>query len=152
MKQFLLKQRQVFFFAVAGALSAVVEIGTFKIFSVWIPKFLPAEAQVFGLHFPLSNIFSTGLAIIFNYYLSIWFVFERGRHSKKREFAYFMLLSVATTFLSLLFFQLFFKIVFTKPFDAGVFVFSPEILSKIAAIIVVSAVNYSMKKRLIFNG
>lgn len=152
MKQFLLKQQQVFFFAVAGALSAVIEIGTFKLFSIWIPQFFPAEQHIFGLNFPFSNIMSTGLAIIFNYYLSIWFVFERGRHSKKREFAYFVLLSVATTFLSLMFFQIFFKYLITKPVDVGLFVFSPEILSKIAAIVVVSAVNYSMKKRLIFNG
>lgn len=152
MKQFLLKQQQVFFFAVAGALSAVVEIAAFKLFSVWIPRFFTHEEHFLGLNFPLSNLFSTGLAIIFNYYLSIWFVFQRGRHSRRREFAYFMTLSVATTFLSLMFFQVFFKFLITEPVDTGFFVFSPEILSKVAAIVVVSAVNYSMKKRLIFNG
>jgi hypothetical protein len=36
--------------------------------------------------------------------------------------------------------------------DLGVFVLSPEILSKISAIILVSVLNYSVKKKVIFNG
>jgi len=152
MKKFILKQKQILFFIIAGGLSAVLEIGSFKIFSVYLPQIFSQETNFHGIHFPLSNIFSTSCGIISNYFFSIWFVFERGKHSKNREFAYFMGISVLSTFLSLAFFQIFFRFVFTHNLDAGFFVFSPEILSKIAAIVLVSVLNYSVKKKVIFNG
>lgn len=152
MKQLLLKQKQVFFFIIAGALSAVVEIGSFKVLSVHLPKMISLEPDFHGIHFPFSNVFSTTLGIITNYFLSIWFVFERGKHSKRREFAYFMSVSFLSTILSLTFFQIFFNFFFNNNIDLGFFVFSPEMLSKIAAILLVSILNYSVKKRVIFNG
>lgn len=152
MKKLLLKQKQIMFFIIAGGLSAVVEIGAFKFLSVIIPNFFEAEKNLFGIHFPFSNILSTTIAIIFNYFLSIWFVFERGKHSKKREFTYFMVLSFFTTFLSLFFFQIFYNFVFTDNFNVEIFTFSPEMISKIAAILIVSVLNYTLKKRLVFNG
>lgn len=152
MKQLLLKQKQVLFFIVAGGLSAIVEIGSFKLFSVNIPKIYPQETDFRGVHFPLSNIFSTTCGIIFNYFLSIWFVFERGKHSKKREFTYFMFISFLSTFLSLFFFQIFFSYIFKSNINVVFITLSPEIISKIAAIILVSMLNYSVKKNVIFNG
>lgn len=152
MKHLLLKQKQVLLFVFAGGLSAVVEIGLFKVFSIFLPQIFSWETDWHGVHFPLSNVLSTTFAIITNYFLSIWFVFERGKHSKKREFLYFMIISFISTVLSLAFFQVFFRFVFLTNIDAGFFVFSPEILSKIFAIITVSILNYSIKKRVIFNG
>lgn len=152
MKELLLKQKQVLFFVIAGALSAVVEIGSFKILSVYLPLFFFQENNFHGIHFPLSNIFSTTCGIITNYFLSIWFVFERGKHSKRKEFAYFMVLSFFSTLLSLSFFQIFFRLVFRENIDLIFFVFSKEMLSKIAAIVLVSVLNYSLKKKIIFNG
>lgn len=152
MKELLLKHRQVLLFVVAGALSAVVEIGSFKIFSVYLPRVFSQENNFHGIHFPLSNIFSTSCGIITNYFLSIWFVFERGKHSKKREFAYFMFVSFFSTILSLTFFQIFFRFMFTAHLDLGIIVISKEILSKIAAILLVSVLNYTVKKKVIFNG
>ena len=152
MKELLLKHKQVLLFVVAGALSAVVEIGSFKIFSVYLPNIFSQENNFHGIHFPLSNIFSTSCGIITNYFLSIWFVFERGKHSKKREFAYFMFVSFFSTILSLTFFQIFFRFMFTAHLDLGIIVISKEILSKIAAILLVSVLNYTVKKKVIFNG
>ncbi|KIA89627.1 GtrA family protein [Kaistella jeonii] len=152
MKELLLKQRQILLFAFAGALSAIVEIGTFKIFSVHLPQVFSHETNFHGIHFPLSNIFSTSCGIITNYFLSIWFVFERGKHSKNKEFAYFMGISFLSTIVSLSFFQIFFRFVFLDHIDLGFFVFSQEMLSKIAAIILVSVLNYTVKKKIIFNG
>lgn len=152
MKELLLKHKQVLLFVVAGALSAVVEIGSFKIFSVYLPRVFSQENNFHGIHFPLSNIFSTSCGIITNYFLSIWFVFERGKHSKKREFAYFMFVSFFSTILSLTFFQIFFRFMFTAHLDLGIIVISKEILSKIAAILLVSVLNYTVKKKVIFNG
>ena len=152
MKEILLKQKQILLFAFAGALSAIVEIGTFKIFSVHLPQVFSQETNFHGIHFPLSNIFSTSCGIVTNYFLSIWFVFERGKHSKNKEFAYFMGISFLSTIVSLSFFQLFFRFVFLVYLDLGFFVFSQEMLSKIAAIVLVSVLNYTVKKKIIFNG
>jgi putative flippase GtrA len=152
MRAILHKQKQILLFILAGALSAVVEIGSFKIFSVSVPQIFAQEQNFLGIHFPLSNIFSTSAGIITNYFFSIWFVFERGKYSKKREFAYFMIISFLSTVISLAFFQLFFRFVYLNYFDAGIFVFSQEILSKISAIALVSVLNYSVKKKVIFNG
>ena len=152
MKQLLLKQKQILFFIIAGGISAIAEIGSFKLFSVYLPSLFSFEQNLFGIHYPLSNIFSTSLGIITNYFLSIWFVFERGKHSKRREFAYFMALSVFSTILSLIIFQLFYRYAFKDILDLEFFTFSTEMLSKIAAIVVVSILNYTAKKRLVFNG
>ena len=152
MKELLIKQKQILLFAFAGALSAVIEIGSFKIFSVHLPSLFFQETNFHGIHFPLSNIFSTCCGIVTNYFLSIWFVFERGKHSKKKEFAYFMFISFLSTILSLSFFQVFFRFVFVNHVDLGLFVISQEMLSKIAAIVLVSVLNYTVKKKIIFNG
>ena len=152
MKELILKQRQVLLFIVAGCLSAAVEIGTFKIFSVYLPALNPLENNFYGIHYPLSNILSTVCGIITNYFLSIWFVFVRGKHSKRKEFAYFMFVSFLSTLLSLSFFQLFFRFIFRDHLDIGIFVLSQEMLSKISAILLVSVLNYTVKKRIIFNG
>ncbi|QOW11616.1 GtrA family protein [Kaistella flava (ex Peng et al. 2021)] len=152
MKELLLKQKQVLLFVIAGGLSAVIEIGSFKIFSVYLPLIFSEENNFHGIHFPLSNVFSTSCGIITNYFLSIWFVFERGKHSKRKEFAYFMFVSFFSTILSLTFFQLFFRFAFKDNLDLGFFVISQAILSKIAAILLVSILNYSVKKKVIFNG
>ena len=152
MKELLLKQKQVLFFIIAGALSAVVEIGSFKILSLYLPKIFIDENNFHGIHYPLSNIFSTCCGIITNYFLSIWFVFERGKHSKRKEFAYFMSVSFLSTILSLIVFQMFFRFVFTDVINLGFFVFSQEMISKIAAILLVSILNYTVKKKMIFNG
>lgn len=152
MKELLLRHKQVLFFVVAGALSAVIEIGSFKVFSVYLPKIFSQENNFHGIHFPLSNIFSTTCGIVTNYFLSIWFVFERGKHSKRKEFAYFMFVSFFSTILSLIFFQIFFRLMFTSHIHLGYLVISKEILSKIAAILLVSVLNYTVKKKIIFNG
>lgn len=152
MKNIILQQRQILLFIVAGALSACLEIGFFKLLSVNIPKAFAAETNFYGIKYPLSNILSTGTGIFSNYWFSIWFVFVRGKHSKRREFAYFIIISVISTLLSLIFFQIFFHFVFTEPVDFYFYVFSPQMFSKIAAIVTVSVLNYTLKKKVIFNG
>jgi putative flippase GtrA len=152
MRDLLIRQKQVLFFIIAGGLSAIVEIGSFKLLSTSLPHLFPRETNFHGVHYPLSNIFSTSCGIITNYFLSIWFVFERGKHSKKKEFAYFMMVSFISTLLSLGFFQVFYSYVFKENIDLTVYTLSPEIISKIAAILLVSVLNYSIKKKIIFNG
>ncbi|MXS70859.1 GtrA family protein [Flavobacteriaceae bacterium W22] len=152
MRALLLRQKQVFLFIVAGGLSAVVEIGSFKLFSIYLPQMLAQEQNFHGIHYPFSNILSTTCGILFNYFLSIWFVFERGKHSKKKEFLYFMVVSFISTILSLSFFQVFYSYIFKDNINLIFYTLSPEMISKIAAILLVSILNYSVKKKIIFNG
>ena len=152
MKQLLLRHKQILFFIIAGGLSAIVEIGSFKILSVYLPRVYSSEYNLYGIKYPFSNILSTGCGIITNYFLSIWFVFERGKHSKKREFAYFISVSVVSTIISLILFQILYHFVFKNPLDLGFYVLSQEMMSKITSIVIVSLLNYSIKKKIIFNG
>lgn len=152
MRALLLRHKQVLFFIIAGGLSAIVEIGSFKVFSTYLPQLIQKEQNFHGIHYPLSNIFSTSCGILSNYFLSIWFVFERGKHSKKREFVYFMGVSFVSTLLSLFFFQIFYSVIFKDNIDLIFYTLSPEMISKIAAILLVSVLNYSVKKKVIFNG
>ncbi|MGE6396664.1 MULTISPECIES: GtrA family protein [Chryseobacterium] len=152
MRALLLRHKQVLLFIIAGGLSAIVEIGSFKIFSTYLPQAISQEQNFHGIHYPLSNIFSTSCGILFNYFLSIWFVFERGKHSKRKEFVYFMVVSFISTILSLSFFQIFYSFIFKDNIDLIFYTLSPEMTSKIAAILLVSILNYSVKKKVIFNG
>lgn len=152
MLQKLLQQKQVIFFIIAGGLSAIVEIGSFKLFSSHLPNIIRSEYSFHGIKYPLSNIFSTTCGIVFNYFLSIWFVFERGKHSKRKEFAYFISVSVVSTFISLFLFQILYHFVFKSVIDLGFYVVSQEMMSKITSIVIVSLLNYSVKKKVIFNG
>nr|WP_314498406.1 GtrA family protein [uncultured Chryseobacterium sp.] len=152
MRELILRYRQVLFFIIAGGLSAIVEIGSFKIFSTYLPQIFSQEQNFHGIHYPLSNIFSTSCGILSNYFLSIWFVFERGKYSKKREFIYFMGVSFVSTLLSLFFFQIFYSFIFKENIDLIFYTLSPEMTSKISAILLVSILNYSVKKKVIFNG
>lgn len=152
MREIILRQKQVLFFIIAGGLSAIIEIGSFKAFSTYLPQIFSHETNFHGIHYPLSNIFSTSCGIITNYFLSIWFVFERGKHSKRKEFAYFMIVSFISTLLSLSFFQVFYSFIFKDNINLIFYTLSPEITSKIAAILLVSVLNYSIKKKIIFNG
>lgn len=152
MKQLILRQKQVIFFIIAGGLSAIVEIGSFKILSIYLPRLFSSEYNFYGIKYPFSNILSTSCGIITNYFLSIWFVFERGKHSKKKEFLYFISVSVVSTFISLIIFQILYHFVYEDVIDLRFYVLSPEMMSKITAILLVSMLNYSIKKKIIFNG
>ena len=152
MKKIILGQKQVLLFVFAGAMSALVEILMMKIFSQTIPIFFEQEIDFHGIKYPLSNVLSTSCAILFNYWLSVRFVFERGKHGKKREFFYFIILSGITTFLSLSIFQIFINFIFLTPIDFKIYTLSPIILSKVMAIGIVSILNYVVKKNIVFNG
>ena len=152
MKRRIAKHRQILFFIIVGVVSVLIEVLMMKVFSYFIPLFFPQEVDFYGVKYIFSNIFSTFCAILANYWLSIKFVFQRGKYGKQREFTYFVLFSLVTMGLSLFIFQIFIHFIFTKPLDFKIYVFSPVILSKIMAIGIVSVLNYTIKKRFIFNG
>ncbi|MCG2794143.1 MAG: GtrA family protein [Weeksellaceae bacterium] len=152
MRHQILRHKQILYFIVAGGLSAIVEIGSFKILSVYLPRHFAGEYSFYGIKYPFSNIFSTGCGIITNYFLSIWFVFARGKYSKRREFAYFICISILSTVIGLILFQILYHLVFRDSIDMGLYTLSQEMMSKITSIVIVSLLNYSIKKKVIFNG
>lgn len=149
--QTLIKHRvQISLFILAGAMSALIEISAMKFFS--LPQSLPSifsfESRKYG--YPLSNVFSTSLGIISNYFFSIWFVFKRGKHSKRKEMLYFVLLSIITMFMSWGLFA-FFHSYIHKPVKILFITLGDIVFCKAAAIVVVSVVNYISKKKLVFS-
>ena len=113
-----------------------------------LPRFVPFENRAYG--YPCSNILSTSGGIISNYYFSILFVFKRGKHSKKRELTYFMILSVITMLMSWMLFALFHSFIH-HPVDLIVITVGDIVFCKAVAIFLVSLINYVVKRKFIFS-
>lgn len=150
MGEFLSRYKQIISFVLVGASSALIELMMMRLFSHFIPQILEQESNFYGLKYPISNVLSTSLAILVNYWLSIKFVFKRGRYGRRKEFLYFVLITGVTTVLSLLVFQVYIHYIFLKPIDIVLIILSPIILSKITAIGTVSILNFTIKKNIIF--
>lgn len=71
-------------FGVVGALAFVIDYGLLGLLK-----------QVIGIHYLIANTISFSVSVIFNYVVSMKFVFEgRDNMSKSREFTIFIILSV----------------------------------------------------------
>ncbi|MGM5630979.1 GtrA family protein [Apibacter raozihei] len=142
-------KRQVFLFLIAGAVSACIEIFSLLIFEKFLPVYFSFENLKNG--YPLSSILATGAGILSNYILSIRYVFKRGKHSKRKEFSLFLILSIGTVIMTWALFT-FFLSISTHLFSDIVFKHSKLniIFSRAAAISIVSVLNYWLKKKLVF--
>ncbi len=143
---------QIFLFIIAGALSAVAEVLSFKFFTQLFlhGSFHTLESDFWGIHYPLSNILSSIIGIITNYYFSIAFVFERGKHGKNTEFGLFIGISVFTMLLSLGLFQLFYSYIILTHISFLGFTLSRAVITKIIAIGITSVASFILKKKIIF--
>jgi putative flippase GtrA len=143
-------KKQIALFFIAGTLSAMIEVSLMKFFS--LPQMLP---HIFSFEnktnaYPLSNLLSTGGGILSNYFFSIRYVFTRGKHSKKKEFSLFIILSVTTMFMSLGIFAIFNSFIH-EPVNLYFFTVGDIVLCKALAIFLVSLINYVAKKKIIFS-
>lgn len=121
---------QIVKFAVAGAIGACIEISLFFFF-----------IEFTALHYLVANFIAISFAVTANYFISQKWVFETGRHSKGKEFAFFLGVSLVALTLNQLFMWML------------VDVMEVEIkLSKIVAIGLVATYNYLAKKFLVFKG
>lgn len=100
----------------------------------------------------MSNFLATGIAIVLNYILSVRYIFESGKYSKRREFTYFVLLSIATLILSWRVFAFVSNQVIPEDIEVMGMTFSHLVINKIIAIGITSLLNYALKKRIVFNG
>lgn len=124
------KYVQVVKFAVAGAIGAGIEISTY----IYLVDFV-------GLYYLTANVIAISLAIIVNYFISQKWVFDCGRHSKRKEFTVFIMVSVV----SLLFNQL----IMWGLVDH---VELEDKISKLIAIGTVAFFNFFAKKFFVFKG
>ncbi len=146
------QRHQIIRFVVVGAVCAVVELVLFRFLTQ--PQILPSLISIENANtdYPISNFISTGVAIVLNYFLSIMYVFEQGKYSKRREFVYFVVLSVLTLLVSWRIFALFSNRVIPQDFVVMGVVFDHLVINKIMAIGITSLLNYGAKKRLVFDG
>ena len=121
---------QIIKFAVAGAIGACIEIGLFFFF-----------IEFTGLHYLVANFIAISVAIMVNYVISQKWVFETGRHSKRKEFVFFIGVSIVALLLNQLFM---FILVDSVEMNMKV--------SKIVAIGLVAVYNYLAKKFFVFKG
>jgi putative flippase GtrA len=143
-------KKQFSLFFIAGILSAIIEISLMKFLSLpsALPDFISFENRTYG--YPFSNMLSTSGGIVSNYYFSILFVFKRGKHSKKREITYFMILSIITMLMSWALFSLFHSFIY-QPVNLIVMTVGDIVFCKASAIFLVSLINYAAKKKFIFS-
>jgi putative flippase GtrA len=121
-----------------------------KFFSLpqMLPRLLSFENKVNA--YPVSNFLSTGGGILSNYFFSIRYVFERGKHSKGKEFSLFILLSAATMFMSWGVFAVFHSFIY-RPVNLYFYTMGDIVFCKAAALFLISAVKYVAKKKIVFS-
>ncbi|TWP26201.1 GtrA family protein [Apibacter muscae] len=144
-------KKQIILFFIAGFISAIIEISLMKILS--LPQMLPSiftfENKAHA--YPLSNIISTAGGIMSNYFFSIRYVFERGKHSKRKEFALFLLLSIITMLMSWGVFAFFHSFIHEPINIFHIIKVGDIVVCKAAAILLVSVINYIAKKKIVFS-
>jgi putative flippase GtrA len=121
---------QIIKFAVAGAIGACIEIGLFFFF-----------IEFTELHYLVGNFIAISVAVVINYFISQKWVFETGRYSKRKEFTFFVGVSIVALFLNQ-----FLMIMLVDAFELNMK------LSKIGAIGLVAIYNFLAKKFFVFKG
>ncbi|WP_181304116.1 GtrA family protein [Rufibacter sp. XAAS-G3-1] len=97
--------------------------------------------KYFHFNYLLSNIVSTTLAIVINYFITKRWVFSSSKYSFKYEFTSFVILSLIGLFLNIGLIILFVEQWQMDP-----------LLGKLLAIILVSVFNFISKKKIVFGG
>lgn len=75
--------RQILKFGVVGGIAFIIDYGIFTLLS-----------QVFNIHYLISSIISFSVSVIFNYIMSIKWVFDVNKKQTTKDFIVFIILSV----------------------------------------------------------
>ena len=75
--------RQIIRFGIVGGLAFVIDYGVYALLT-----------QVFSVYYILASVISFSLSVIFNYILSITWVFDVNKKQGVKEFIIFIVLSV----------------------------------------------------------
>lgn len=75
---------QIMKFGIVGVISFLIDFGIFKLLS-----------SVFGVYYLIANFFGFSISVVFNYVMSMKYVFEPKENADKRaEFIIFVVLSL----------------------------------------------------------
>ena len=74
---------QIFKFGIVGGLAFVIDYGVFTLLT-----------QVFNIHYLISSILSFSISVIFNYIMSIKWVFDVTKKQTPKDFTVFIVLSI----------------------------------------------------------
>ena len=74
---------QIFKFGIVGGTAFIIDYGIFTILS-----------QLLGIHYLIASIISFSISVIYNYILSIKWVFDVSKKQTTKEFIIFVILSV----------------------------------------------------------
>lgn len=121
---------QIVRFAVAGAVGAGIEISLF----ILLVDFM-------NIYYLTANLFAISVAIVVNYMISLKWVFNPGRYSRRVEFAVFL----AVSFFALVLNQLL-MVVLVDSLELH------TTMSKVLAIGMVAVFNFIAKKFFVFKG
>ena len=75
--------RQIIRFGIVGGLAFIIDYGVYALLT-----------QVFSVYYILASVISFSLSVIFNYILSITWVFDVNKKQGVKEFIVFIVLSV----------------------------------------------------------
>ena len=75
--------RQLFKFGIVGTIAFAIDYGIFTLLT-----------QVINMHYLISSIISFSISVIFNYIMSVKWVFDITKKQTAKEFIIFILLSV----------------------------------------------------------
>jgi len=119
---------QVLLFLVVGGICAIVDISLLALF-----------VEVLSLSITMAFLLAVTISTTLNYYLNVKFVFVAGKHNRKLEATYFFLNSLLALGLNYLIMW-----VLIEVFSVW------YIVSRSVALVTVSAVNFVLRKYLIF--
>ena len=121
---------QIIKFAVAGAIGAGIEMGTY----IYLVDFV-------GMYYLTANLLAISIAIVVNYIISQKWVFDGGRYNRRVEFTVFVVVSIVALLLNQL---LMWALVENTELN--------DKICKVMAIGVVAVFNFFAKKFLVFKG
>ena len=75
--------KQIFKFGIVGGLAFIIDYGIFTLLT-----------QIFNIHYLVSSIISFSVSVIFNYIMSIKWVFDVNKKQDTKDFVVFIVLSV----------------------------------------------------------
>lgn len=116
--------RQLFKFGIVGTIAFAIDYGIFTLLT-----------QVINMHYLISSIISFSISVIFNYIMSVKWVFDITKKQTAKEFIIFILLSVVGLIINSI-------VLYILVEKASIH----ELISKVIATIIVMIFNFITRK------
>ena len=124
--------RQLFKFGIVGTIAFAIDYGIFTLLT-----------QVINMHYLISSIISFSISVIFNYIMSVKWVFDITKKQTAKEFIIFILLSVVGLIINSI---VLYILVENAPICSSDVAGFHELISKVIATIIVMIFNFITRK------